>query len=337
LDFVVARAPLRVSFAGGGTDIPSFYQREHGAVVSTTIDKYVYVMINRCRPILSRGIDDPWRYRIRLSYGSTENVQHLDELKHPLVREALRLLDLDIPLDIATMADVPAGNGLGSSATFTVALLHALHWVKGEKVSREQLAAEAANIEIDILGRPVGKQDHYAAAFGGLNAIDFFGNGDVRVRPLASNGDLHQELFPSLMLLYTGVSRDASAVLNQQRENADCVVDDLVTMRDYAHRLENLLCDGFRLDRFGEVLHRNWMRKRTLASEITSEQIDQWYDKAMAAGAVGGKICGAGGGGFLLLAVEPQRRTAVREALNELSELAFGYEPKGSQILLPAA
>ena len=164
MDFVVTRAPLRISFSGGGTDLPPFYEKGSGAVVSTTIDKYVYVIINRCRPILGQGIDDAARYRIRLSYSSTENVQSLDELKHPIVREALRLLDLDIPMDIATMADVPSGNGLGSSGTFSVALLHALHLVRGEAPSQEQLAAEASHIEIEVLGRPVGKQDHYAAA-----------------------------------------------------------------------------------------------------------------------------------------------------------------------------
>ena len=334
MDFVVTRAPFRISFAGGGTDLPSFYQRESGAVVSTTIDKYVYVMINRCRPILGRGIDDAGRYRIRLSYSSTENVQRPDEIQHPIVREALKLLDLDIPMDIATMADVPAGNGLGSSGSFGVALLQALHLIKGEEVSPDQLAEEAARIEIDILERPVGKQDHYAAAFGGLNAIRFYGDGGVEVRPLDLTNLLRKNLFPSLMLLHTGVSRDAGSVLTEQRENAECLSDGLMLMRGHASQLEKLLEDGFRLEDFGEVLHENWMRKRTLASKITTTQIDRWYDKAMAAGALGGKICGAGGGGFLLVAVEPERRVGVRAALKELPELSFDYEPRGSRALL---
>lgn len=334
MDFVVTRAPFRISFAGGGTDLPSFYQREYGAVVSTTIDKYVYVIINKCRPILGQGVDDACRYRIRLSYSSTENVQSPDELQHPIVREALRLLDLDIPMDIATMADVPAGNGLGSSGTFTVALLHALHLIKEEEVDCEQLAAEAARIEIDILGRPVGKQDHYAAAFGGANVIHFLGDGDVRVRPVGSAGMMRQLLIPSLMLLHTGASRDANTVLSEQRENADCLTNDLLAMRDHAHQMEKLLDDGFQLKGFAELLNSNWLRKRTLTKNITSAKIDQWHDKAIAAGAVAGKICGAGGGGFLLLAVEPDRRRAVREALSELSELSFNYEANGSQAII---
>ena len=336
MDFVVTRAPFRISFAGGGTDLPSFYEREYGAVVSTTIDKYVYVMINRCRPLLSRGVDDAGRYRIRLSYSSTENVQHLDELEHPIAREALRLLDLDIPMDIATMADVPAGNGLGSSGSFSVALLHALHLIKGENVGCAQLAAEAAQIEIEVLDRPVGKQDHYAAAFGGLNVIDFIADGDVTVRPIASSNELARQLFPHLLMLYTGVSRDAALVLSEQRDNVDCLSDNLTTMRDHARQLEDLLRDGFSPRRFGELLHGNWVQKRTLSAHITSAQIDDCYDRAIEAGALGGKICGAGGGGFLLLVVEPEKQGQVRRALSELTELSIGYEPQGCQALLPA-
>jgi D-glycero-alpha-D-manno-heptose-7-phosphate kinase len=336
LEFVVTRGPLRVSFAGGGTDLPSFYERECGAVVSATIDKYVYVMINRCRPLLSRGIDDAARYRIRLSYSTTENVQQVDELKHPIVREALKLLELDIPMDIATMADVPAGNGLGSSGTFSVALLHALHLIKGEEPSREQLAAEAAHIEIDILGRPVGKQDHYAAAFGGLNAIRFLADGDVTVSPVGSPELPGHQLFPHLMLLHTGVSRDAGTVLSQQRENVDGLSGELIKMRGHAHQLETLLNGEFCLSRFGAVLHGNWMHKRMLSDNITTAQIDTWYGLAMEAGAMGGKICGAGGGGFLLLVVESKKRAAVRDALRELTELSIGYEPLGTQVMIPA-
>ena len=336
MDFVVTRAPFRISFAGGGTDLSSFYEREYGAVVSTTIDKYVYVMINRCRPIFDGGIDDPVRYKIRLSYSSTENVQTLDQLKHPIVREALRMLDMDIPMDIATMADIPSGNGLGSSGTFTVALLHALHLLKGDKVTAERLAAEAANIEINVLGRPVGKQDHYAAAYGGLNAINFMGDGEVKVRPIHTDNGLREKLFSSLLLLYTGMSRNASDVLAEQRDNTESILDELLIIREHAHELERLFENGFNLKNFGNILHGNWMRKRSLASRITNDQIDSWYDRAMDAGALGGKLCGAGGGGFLLLVVDPAKRSAVREVLGEMSELGFSYEAQGSQGLLPA-
>ena len=333
MSFVATRAPFRVSFAGGGTDLSSFYKSGYGAVLSTTIDKYVYVMIN-CRNILfGQGIDDPFQYRIRLSYSSTENVLRPGELKHPIVREALGFLGIDEPMDIATMADVPGGTGLGSSGTFAVALLHALHSFRGEDVGREQLAEEAAHIEIDILGRPVGKQDHYAAAFGGLNLIQFLANGEVTVNSVGSREMLEHQLFPSLMLLYTGMSRDAGEVLSEQKANVPRVHDDLVTMRDHAHQLEQLLDGGFHVRRFGEVLHGTWMRKRKLATTISNGQIDRWYDLALEAGALGGKICGAGGGGFLLLVVEPGLRAAVREALHELREMDIGYESEGSQVI----
>ena len=335
MDFIVTRAPFRISFAGGGTDLSSFYERDYGAVVSTTIDKYVYVIVNRCRPIFQGGIDDSSRYRIRLSYAFTENVQAPSELQHPIVREALRLLDLDIPLDIATMADIPAGNGLGSSGAFTVALLQALHLVKGEKTGPEQLGEEAAKIEIDILRRPVGKQDHYSAAFGGMNTIQFLSDGTVNVRSLATPEPSQRKLFDSLMLLYTGMSRDAGSVLAEQRDNTDQLIDELVSMRNHALQLKEMLKNGFCLESFGEVLHANWMRKRGLASNITSDKIDGWYKKAMDAGAAGGKICGAGGGGFLLLVVDPKNRDDVRQALPEMSELTFGYQARGCEVLLP--
>ena len=302
--------------------------------MSTTIDRYVYVMINRRTTLFGRGIDDALHYRIRLSYSSTENVQRPVELKHPIVREALTLLEIDEPMDIATMADVPAGTGLGSSGTFAVALLQALHVFKGEEVGPHQVAAEAAHIEMNIIGRPVGKQDHYAAAFGGLNTIRFLANEEVTVEPVGSLEIVEVELIPSLLLLYTGVSRDAGKVLSEQKANAQHLHEDLLTMRDHAHQLERLLSDGFHVKSFGDVLHGTWMRKRKLATTITNGQIDEWYDRAREAGALGGKICGAGGGGFLLLVVEPERRDRVREALLELPEMSIGYEPNGCQVTM---
>ncbi len=335
MDFVVTRAPFRISFAGGGTDLPSFYEKGSGTVVSTTINKYVYVMVNKCRPLLTHGIDDVSRYHIRLSYSSTENVQSIDQLKHPIVREALKLVELDIPLDIATMADVPAGNGLGSSGTFSVALLHALHLIKGEDVGPAQLASEAAQIEIYRLDRPVGKQDHYAAAYGGLNVINFHADGGVDVNPMDNPESLAQELFPNLLLLHTGVSRDAGEVLKEQMENSEIITDDLLNIRGHAYKLQRLFENGFQAGSLGEVMHESWMRKRQLSSMISTGQIDRWYEAALDAGALGGKVCGAGGGGFLLLVVEPSQRQRVREALKDLSELIIGYEPAGSTAMLP--
>lgn len=336
LDFIVTRAPFRISFAGGGSDLPSFYERDYGAVLSTTIDKYVYVVINQCRPLLDRGIDDKFRYRIRLSYATTENVNSPDQLEHPLVREAFKLLDLDVPMDIATMADVPAGTGLGSSATFSVALLQALHLVKGEEASPEQLASEAAHIEINSLGRPVGKQDHYATAFGGMNTIKFFKNGNVTVSPIGSQELITGQLFPNLMLFYTGTSRNAGEVLQEQKQNVDEISSNLTEIRDHAHQLEELIRSDFSLERLGELLHSTWLLKRDLASGITTKRIDDLYQKSLQAGALGGKISGAGGGGFLLLVVKTESQNEVRNALSDLSELSVNYEPSGSKTVFPS-
>ncbi|MFQ5801468.1 MAG: GHMP kinase [Candidatus Methylomirabilales bacterium] len=354
VSLIVTRAPFRVSFAGGGTDLPSFYEREYGAVLSTTIDKYVYVIINRRGPLFKDGIglscsplspirgdveglersSDPFQYPIRVSYSSTENVQKVEELQHPIVREALRLLEIDDPMDIATVADVPARTGLGSSSSFAVALLHAVHTFKGEEVSVAQLASEAAHIEIDRLGRPIGKQDHYAAAFGGLNLFRFHTDGDVSVQPLSPPELAEQYLFPYIMLLYTGVLRDASSVLAEQKaKTADRYVD-LIAIRDHAHQLERMLRDGFEIEELGRLLHKTWLHKRNLASGISNSFIDRWYERALAAGALGGKICGAGGGGFLLLVTRPEKRQFVREALAELPAMEVAFEPRGSQLLL---
>lgn len=333
-EFIVTRAPFRVSFAGGGTDIPSFYRSQYGAVLSTAIDKYVYVIVNRHRPILHQGVDGNGRYRIRLSYSSTEYVHTPDELSHPIVRAALKFLDLDVPMDIATMADVPAGTGLGSSGTFSVALLHALHLVKGENPGPEQLACEAAHIEINLLGRPVGKQDHYAAAFGGLNTIRFFPDETIEVQPINCAQKIARDLFPYLMLVFTGQSRDASVILAEQEKNIEVRLNELVAMREHAIYLDTLVRDKLDIREFGRVMHSTWMKKRQLAKTISSEPIDYWYQKAIEAGALGGKLCGAGGGGFLLLVVEPGLRQNVKQALTSLDELEISYESDGSSVLV---
>jgi D-glycero-alpha-D-manno-heptose-7-phosphate kinase len=259
----------------------------------------------------------------------------VDQIRHPIVREALKLVGLDIPLDIATMADVPAGNGLGSSGTFSVALLHALHLVKGEDVGPAQLASEAAQIEIYRLDRPVGKQDHYAAAYGGFNVINFHADGGVEVKRIGNSESLAENLFPNLLLLHTGVSRDAGEVLMEQRENSEAITEHLLNIRSHAEKLQQLFENGFQAESLGEVMHESWMRKRQLSPMVSTGPIDRWYETAVDAGALGGKVCGAGGGGFLLLVVEPAQRQTVRDALSGLSELSIGYEPVGSTALLP--
>ena len=321
---VVTKTPLRVSFAGGGTDLPGFYEREYGAVLSTTIDKFLYVTVKR-----HGALFEP----IRLNYSETELVERVEEIRNGIARECLRSLRIDPPIYISTVADLPEFSGLGSSSAFAVGLLHALHAYQGRRVSAGQLAEEAAHIEIDVLKRPIGKQDHYAAAFGGLNLFCFMPDGSVTVEPQQpARGGLDRLLEHSLML-WTGIRRDAGAVLSEQQQNTSGRLDELQAMRQHAKQLQALMRNGFDPLEFGLILDQTWQLKRRLASTISSPRIDAWYDRARAAGAVGGKICGAGGGGFLLLIMPRDRREAVRAALQELTEVRIGYEAQGSRLL----
>jgi D-glycero-alpha-D-manno-heptose-7-phosphate kinase len=325
---VMTRTPLRVSFGGGGTDLAEFYEQDYGAVLSTAIDKYIYVTVKR------HG--DVFNERIRLNYSHTEAVQEIDEIQNKIARECLRFLKVEPPIYISTVGDLPASTGLGGSGSFAVGLLNALHAFRGERVSAGQLAEEACHIEIDVLKEPIGKQDQYAAAFGGLNFLRFNPGGGVTVEPVRIRNGALGELFSQLMIFWTGHQRDASQVLCEQKANTSKKLDDLVHMREHAHRLHDLICNGH-LDApsFGGLLNESWQLKRQLAASISNQKIDQWYEQAMKAGAFGGKICGAGGGGFLLMVVDPGRQDAVRRALGDLSEVPFSYEVHGSQIMLP--
>lgn len=324
---VVTRTPLRVSFAGGGTDLPSFYQREYGAVLSTTIDKYLYVTVKRHGGLFNEGF--------RLNYSRTEHVGRLEEIENNIARECLRFLAVEPPLYISTVADLPEFSGLGSSSSFAVGLLNALHAYRGERVSAGQLAEEASHIEIDMLQHPIGKQDHYAAAFGGLNFFRFQPEGGVSVEQQRFPRGVLELLFDHLLMFWTGIQRQSTSVLTEQQRNTVHNLDRLQQMREHAHRLQHLMGNGFDPLQFGRVLHETWQLKRQLASTITSAQIDGWYDRALAAGAVGGKICGAGGGGFLLLVMAPDRRALVRKALHDMTEIPIRYEAQGSRVLLP--
>lgn len=326
-EMVVTRTPLRLSFAGGGTDLAAFYEYEYGAVLNTAIDKYVYVTVKRHGEVFNE--------RIRLNYSKSETVQRIDEIENNIARECLLFLEIDPPIYISTVADIPASTGLGGSGSFAVGLLNALHAFQGERVSAGQLAKEASYIEIDLLKEPIGKQDQYAAAFGGLNLFCFKPGGSVTVEPQTlANGQM-SALFDHLMTFWTGQRRDSRSVLTEQRINTRQNMDSLLKMRDQAHQLQGLLSNGyFDVRTFGSVLDEGWQLKRQLASSITNSQIDTWYRLVREAGAEGGKICGAGGGGFLLLVVKPERQDAVRQALQDLREVSLGAEAHGSQILL---
>lgn len=323
---VTTITPQRVSFAGGGTDLPGFYEAHGGAVLSTTIDKYVYVTVKRHSPLFSEAY--------RVSYSTTEHVNELDDLENDVARECLRLVHIEPPLFVATASDLPAESGLGSSSSFAVGLLYALHVLRGERVSAGQVAEEACHVEIEILKRPIGKQDQYAAAFGGLNYITFQTDGRVLLDPLWLPDDGVVALFHNSMLFWTGIQREAHVVLEAQRNNIASASDTLIRIRDMAARCRDLLLrhpdDPQRL---GTLLDAGWRAKRSLASGISSKEIDGMYSRALAAGAVGGKVAGAGGGGFLYLIVPPDRQAALRAALSELFDVTIRYEPRGARVL----
>ena len=319
---IITQTPLRISFAGGGTDFKGFYEKEYGSVVSTAIDKYIYVVIKE-------RFDD----LIRVGYTRTEMVQSVNEIQHELAREAMRMVGIDKGIEIATMADVPSeGSGLGSSSTVTVGLLNALYAYRGEAVTAERLAREACQIEIDILGKPIGKQDQYIAAYGGLRHFKFYANEEVEVNTIGLDEAARQRLNESLLLFYTGVTRKSSEVLSEQRSNIAGRMQLLVEMRDQGDELARLLKLGA-IASLGQTLREGWNRKRQLASTISNPHIDGLVETAVSAGALGCKVTGAGGGGFFLVCTPPENRATVRKKLSQLRELPIALARDGSKII----
>ena len=321
---IISRTPFRVSFAGGGTDLSEFYLKEDGRVISTTIDKYLFVAIKR-QTCLAES-------KFRINWSKVEFKDNIDEIEHPIVRETLRLMDMDVPLEISTFADIPSQTGLGSSSAFAVGLLHALFAIKGQMVSKGDLADMAARIEVDILGRSIGKQDHYAAAFGNLNVYTFHKDESVSVDPVLCRGETKRAVGSNIMMFYTAKKRDANEILTKQRARMNDKHHVLVGMKDLVEPLRNIFSTGSDLHEIGRLLHDGWVLKRSITEEISSPKIDEYYEKAMKAGALGGKLLGAGGGGFLLLYVKPQNQKAVTESLSDLYQLPFGFDNVGSQI-----
>jgi D-glycero-alpha-D-manno-heptose-7-phosphate kinase len=322
---IISQTPLRLSFLGGGSDLPSYYRRQGGAVLSTAIDKCVYVTV-------SRKFDDA----VRVSYSRTEEVETAAQVEHPIVREALGLLGIDGGIEITSVADIPAkGTGLGSSSTFTVGLLNALHAYAGRHASAERLAEESCDIEINRCGEPIGKQDQYAAAFGGFNFIRFHADDTVEVQKILCRRETLEELQSMLMMFYTGITRSASALLAEQSANMVGEAEKIAAMDRMVASAEAVLHDlqSNRLDTLGAALDESWQLKKSLASGISNPTIDAAYDAARAAGALGGKILGAGGGGFLLFMVPREKQEAVRHALSGLRETPFGFARHGSRIL----
>lgn len=322
---IITRTPFRVSFLGGGTDLPGIYRRIGGAVLSTTIDRYMYVIVNR-----------RFEETIRVAYTKTEIVGSPDEVEHDLVREALKLVGICRQIEVVTVADVPAGTGLGSSSSLTVGLLNALHAHLGRLCSPEQLAREACEIEIGRLGRPIGKQDQYAVAYGGFNFIEFRPDEGVEVTPLPLPRGTRESLFSGLGLFYTGTRREAHRITRSQQKDLDeGKLRKYEKLKELAHEGREALIKGDLLE-FGRLLHEGWLLKRSFSQSISNPRIDEYYEMGRSAGALGGKILGAGGGGFLLLfCPDPERMERVRETMASLGlrELRVGYEPLGSRII----
>jgi D-glycero-alpha-D-manno-heptose-7-phosphate kinase len=325
--YVITSAPFRISFAGGGTDLPAVYEREGGAVLSTTIDKHIYVTVKRLSSFFGRTY--------RLNYSETENVTKIDDIRNSIARECLRMVPCEPPLYIGVIADIPASSGLGASSSFAVSLLSALHLLRGERVSPAQLAEEASAVEIVNLKRAIGKQDQYAAAFGGLNYFGFQPNGRVTIEAQSLPAAEIDKLFKSILMFWTGITRDAGQVLESQNARTEINIDRLRFMKGQAEELRTMTLSGIDVAAFGRILNAGWEQKRQLAEDIDSPQIDAWYRAGISAGAYGGKLCGAGGGGFLLFLADPVRHAAIRAALSDLQELHVGYEPNGVRVLAP--
>lgn len=322
---IISQTPLRISFLGGGSDLPSYYRKKRGAVLSTSIDKWVYVTV-------SRKFDQA----IRVSYSKTEEVENVSSIEHPLVREALAMLGINGGIEITSVADIPAkGTGLGSSSSFTVGLLHALHAYSGRYASAQQLAHESCEIEIRRCGEPIGKQDQYAAAYGGLNFIRFNSDESVDVQKVCCQPETVEALQSNLLMFYTGITRSAGGVLAEQSSNLSTEIKMVETMDRMVAAAEFALNDllNNRTDTLGEALHETWCLKKTLANGISNSTIDAAYEAAMSAGAQGGKILGAGGGGFLLLVAPLEAHSAIKSRLAGLRETPLRFTKTGSRII----
>lgn len=320
---IMSRTPLRITFVGGGSDLPSFYRSGGpGAVVSATINRYIYVIVNK-----------KFDNRIRVSYSRTEIVDRVEQIEHPTIREALKLLQIDGGIEIVSISDIPSsGTGLGSSSTFLVGLLNALHAYKGEFAPAKQLAEEAVMIERSILNEPGGKQDQYAAAFGGMNLFEFYPDESVSVNPLITREENRKALQDSMLLLYTGINRMSADIHRNQSAYISDKMSTYRKMAEMAHSSFNAVREGD-MATLGKFMHENWNLKKTLANGISSGYIDDRYRSSIDAGAFGGKLVGAGGGGFLLLLVPPERRSAVVFAAAPFKEESISLEYAGSRIL----
>lgn len=323
---VITKTPFRISFFGGGTDYPPWYRENRGVVVSTTINKYCYISLRYLPPFFDH------KYRIR--YSKREEVGTMEEIEHPKVRECLKFLNEDKGIELVHTSDIPAMSGMGSSSSFTVGLLHALNALQGRMVQKQKLALDAIHIEQDKTGENVGSQDQTAAAFGGLNCIEFKGNHDISVRPIIARKDRLEEMESNLMLFFTGFQRTASDIVGEQIKNIPKKNEELKKMCDIADEAVRILGEeGRSIDDFGRLLHETWRIKKSLSSKISNSAIDEMYDAGLSAGALGGKLLGAGNGGFILLYVKPESQSRVKEKLHSLLHVPFRFDNLGSHVI----
>ena len=325
---IITRTPFRVPLGGGGTDLPSYYSKYGGFIFSAAIDKYMFISINQ--PIVDE--------LIRIKYSKSETVFSVDEVQHEIVREVLRCLGIKNGIEVISMADVPAGTGLGSSGAYTVGLLNGLHTLKRESLTLQQLAEEACKIEIDILGKPIGKHDQYIAAFGGLTCLEIEKDGNVKVCNGKISHAIIDELEKNILLFFTGISRDANEILSSQsqaaKEEDNRVIDTLHRIKEIGYQVKEALEDG-NLAKFGYLLDKHWQTKKNLSGKISDSRIDWLYEKAKENGALGGKIMGAGGGGFFMFYCE-EHRNRLRKAMEEegLREMRYRFDFEGSKVLI---
>jgi len=323
---IISRTPFRISFFGGGTDYPVWYEKNSGAVLSATIDKYCY--------ITTRFLPPFFNYKYRIRYTTREEVRDISEINHPSVRECLKFLNIDNGIEMVHTSDLPAQSGTGSSSAFTVGFLNSLYALNGRMITKRQLALDAIHVEQDLIKENVGSQDQISAAFGGLNKIEFGGERKIFVQPITIGPEKIDLLQNHLMLFFTGLSRNASDIAKEQIKQTPSKEKELTIMGQMVDEAVNILNGGVdRLSDFGKLLDESWKIKRCLTDKISNSQIDNIYETGVKAGALGGKLCGAGGGGFILFFVPPENQQRVKEALENFLYVPFHFESLGSQII----
>jgi len=323
---IITRSPLRISLGGGGTDLPSYYRQHEGSLIAAAIDKYVYIMLH-----------DTFQKEIIIKYSHTERVQHPDQIQHPIIREALKFLDIRSEnFELASLADIPAGTGLGSSSSFTCALLKAFHTYNKTFIKPDDLAEEACHIEIDVLKEPIGKQDQYISALGGINCFTFCKNGQVKTKELNISKDTLYNLEDHLLLFFTGYSRSASNVLREQddksKKNDPAMIDNLHFVKELGYK-SKIAFERGDLEEFACIMNVHWERKKQRSGAMSNDRINTWYDIAMKNGALGGKLIGAGGGGFLMFYAEDTKKLRKAMACEGLQEVRFRFDFDGSKVV----